>query len=56
MRMKLRGRLIRKTSGKQAVEAHEASGEEVRLALATRARKLLSGESAPPSGWQLQSH
>jgi hypothetical protein len=55
MRMKLRGRLIRRPSCKPAIEAREATGEEVRLALAARASKLL-GESVAPGGWQLQSY
>jgi hypothetical protein len=55
MRMELRGRLIRKPRCKPAVEAREATGEEVRLALAARARKLL-GESVALGEWQLQSY
>jgi hypothetical protein len=33
-----------------------ASSEEVRLALAARARKVLSADAMAPGGWQLQSY
>jgi hypothetical protein len=56
IRVNLRGRLVRKPGNQPVAEAREATGEEVRVAMATRVRKRLNDEYVAPDGWQLQSY
>lgn len=56
MRTELRVRLVRKPTRANSTTRPEATGEEVRASLASRARKILKGERVESSGWSLQSY
>ena len=56
MRTELRVRLVRKPTRANSAKRPEATGEEVRASLATRARKILNGEQVESNGWSLQSY
>lgn len=56
MRTELRVRLVRKATPANSIKKRELTGEEVRVSLATRARKILNGEPVESSGWRLLSH
>lgn len=56
MRTELRAKLVRKPTRANSTERREPTGEEVRVILARRARKILNGEIVESSGWSLQSY
>lgn len=56
MRKVLTRRLVRKPSLCAVHVSPATTGEEARMKLAERARRLLTDHSSPPSGWVLQSY
>jgi hypothetical protein len=53
MRIELRAKLVRKARCEGPVTLQAPTGEDVRVSLANRSRKLLKGESTGPGRWNL---